>query len=115
MTKLLYFLFYVSGFFLIIYINTFAQTFRSEKSSYVTNRFERVKNVTFNSQTSANFFPNNDSDFWEFLEEDTTTLLEQTYTLNFSVSREVINDTVMNNGLTYKKVKWQNEANSVNY
>lgn len=77
--------------------------------------FQRLDNIPNNNQTSINFFPNNDSDFWEYIEEDTTTLFSQFLNLKFSVSREVLADTLMSNGLTYKKVKWQNEANSVNY
>ena len=79
------------------------------------NFFQRLDNIPNNNQTSINFFPNNNGDFWEYIEEDTTTLFSQFLNLKFSVSREVLADTLMSNGLTYKKIRWQNEANSVNF
>ena len=95
--------------------NIFAQNpVRNENYSNL-KRFERVENIAFKCQISINFFPNKIGDFWEYIEEDTTTLFSQFLSLKFSISREVLGDTIMNNGLTYKKVKWQNEANSVNY
>ncbi|MFZ1517537.1 MAG: T9SS type A sorting domain-containing protein [Ignavibacteriaceae bacterium] len=84
-------------------------------SKTIVNQFERLENIPNKNQTPVNFFPNNNGDFWEFIEEDTTTLFGQNYTLKFSISRVVIDDTILNNGFTYKKIKWQNEANSVNY
>lgn len=115
MKKLLSLLFNVSIIVLTIYINNFAQILRNDIKNIISKKFERIENVTLKNQTSTNFFPNKDGDFWEYIEEDTTTLFSQFLNLKFSVSREVLADTLMSNGLTYKKVKWQNEANSVNY
>lgn len=115
MKKILSVLFNVSISVLILYINIFSQTVRSDIKNVTTKRFERVENITLKNQTSTNFFPNKDGDFWEYIEEDTTTLFTQFLNLKFSVSREVFADTLMSNGFIYKKVKWQNEANSVNY
>ena len=92
---------------------TFAQNNRELNKT--DKSFTRIENGNPHNQPSINFFPNNIGDFWEFIEEDTTTLFSQLLSLKFSVSREVLVDTIMSNGLTYKKVKWQNEANSVNY
>lgn len=100
---------------IILCSNIFAQNpVRNENYSNL-KRFERVENIAFKSQNSTNFFPNETGDFWEYIEEDTTTLFSQFLSLKFSISREVVADSTMSNGLTYKKVKWQNEANSVNY
>lgn len=46
---------------------------------------------------------------------DTTTLLGQLYELKFSITKEVLNDTLMPNGKIYKKIKWENVANNVSY
>lgn len=115
MKKLLSLLINVSILVLIIYPNLSAQAFKNDKSDFSTKRFEKVENVGLKNQSSTNFFPNNIGDFWEYIEEDTTTLFGQFYTLKFSVSKEVLDDTLMNNGLIYKKIKWKNEANSVSY
>ncbi|HQJ45507.1 MAG TPA: FlgD immunoglobulin-like domain containing protein [Ignavibacteriaceae bacterium] len=104
---------------LTIFTSINAQNYSvSEATKYpktAVNYFQRSDNIPKNIQVSRNFFPNSIGDFWEFIEDDTTTLFSQFLYLKFSISREVLNDTLMSNGLTYKKVKWQNEANSVNY
>ena len=115
MKKLLFLLSNVSVFVIVICINIFAQSFDSRMDNIKSKRFERAENVSYKKLVSTNFFPNKIGDFWEYIEEDTTTLFSQFLSLKFSISREVLADTIMNNGLTYKKVKWQNEANSVNY
>ena len=104
---------------LFIYTSISAQSYSvNELAKYPkssVNHFERLENIPNKSRTSVNLFPNNTGDFWEYIEEDTTTLFSQFLNLKFSISREVLADTLMSNGLTYKKVKWQNEANSVNF
>lgn len=115
MKKLLSLLFYVSIIVLITDTNIFTQTLRSNENNIAVKKFERIENVNSKNQASTNFFPNSNGDFWEYIEEDTTTLFNQNLTLKFSISREVFTDSTVSNGLTYKKVKWQNEANSVSY
>ncbi len=60
------------------------------------------------------FYPLNIGDFWEFIEKDTTTLFGITRRLNFSIAKEIIADTLLPNGMVYKKIKMWNCANSVN-
>lgn len=100
---------------IILCSNIFAQNLVPNENYSNLKRFERVENIIVKSRISTNFFPNETGDFWEYIEEDTTTFFSQFLNLKFSVSREVLADTLMSNGLAYKKVKWQNEANSVNY
>ena len=115
MLKILNLLLGTSVIAFIAFINVYAQTFNAEYGKLNTQRFNRLKDAGLNHQTSTNFFPNDDGDFWEYVEEDTTTLFGQVLALKFSISREVIYDTTLSNGLPYKKVRWQNEANSVSY
>jgi len=119
MKKIINLRFNVQILFLIICTSITAQNYSvneiSKHSKTAVNYFQRLENIPNKNQTSVIFFPNNNGDFWEYIEEDTTTLFSQFLNLKFSVSREVLADTLMSNGLTYKKVKWQNEANSVNY
>lgn len=91
----------------------FSQNYK--EANKTDQRFTRVENLFFKNPSSTNFFPNDNGDFWEYIEADTTTLVGYLYNLKFSVTKEVVGDTLMNNGLVYKKIKWQNEANSVNY
>lgn len=78
--------------------------------------FKRVETVLSPNELQVNFYPISDGDFWEYITVDTTTLLGQFYSgLNFSITKEIVSDTVMTNGFTYKKIKWENIANSVNY
>jgi hypothetical protein len=80
------------------------------------NRFNRVDALVLDHLDSINYYPNNIGDFWEYIVRDTTTLLGQFYAgLNFSMTKEVMNDTLMPNGKIYKKIKWENIANSVSY
>lgn len=79
-------------------------------------RFIRINIPIISSTDSCNYYPINTGDFWEYIEKDTTTLLGQFYFgLNFSVTREVLKDTLFDNGKIYKQIKWENVANSVNY
>ncbi|HRN27447.1 MAG: T9SS type A sorting domain-containing protein [Ignavibacteriaceae bacterium] len=81
-----------------------------------TPRFQKYNNESKQPKIVLNFYPNNIGDFWEFIATDTTTLLGALYSdLKFSVTREVLNDTLLSNGNSYKTVKWNNEANSVSY
>jgi hypothetical protein len=80
------------------------------------NIFQRVETALSPKSLQVNFYPIADGDFWEYITTDTTTLLGQFYSgLNFSISKEIVGDTLMTNGITYKKIKWENIANSVNY
>jgi hypothetical protein len=80
-----------------------------------SNRFLRFNNETFHKALYTNYYPNSTGDFWEYIVKDTTTLFDQLYALNFSITKEVLSDTLMPNGKTYKQIKWENIANSVDY
>lgn len=75
------------------------------------------KPFQLNKQTGfTNFFPLNNNDYLEYIERDTTvfrTAVQDYPGLNYSVLREVIGDTLMSNGMTYKILKWTKCANSV--
>ena len=78
--------------------------------------FQRLDTQLIPNKLQINFYPVADGDFWEYITADTTTLLGQFYDrLNFSITKEITGDTLMTNGITYKKVRWENIANSVNY
>jgi len=81
------------------------------------SQFNRINN--YNQETEgrrADFYPLNNSDFWEYIVEDTTTVFSIFYEgLYFSVVREVLKDTTMTNGLDYKVIRWEYIANSVSY
>ncbi len=72
----------------------------------------------FNKQAGlTNFYPLNDSNYVEYVQNDTTVLRTSAGDypgLPFSVFSEVLGDTVMSNGLIYKKIRWSKCANSVN-
>lgn len=80
-----------------------------------SSRFVRTNDKVLNQTLNINYYPNKTGDFWEYIVRDTTTLLGQLYELNFSITKEVLNDTLMTNGKVYKKIKWENVANSVSY
>lgn len=80
-----------------------------------SNFFNRINEPSAIHHNISNYYPNNTGNFWEYIIKDTTTLFNQFYGLNFSITKEVLNDTLMPNGKSYKKIKWENVANSVNY
>jgi hypothetical protein len=108
--KVLYFLLFIS-------VTANSQNQPSKKyHRFESNRFNRTDVTDLDQNKIANFYPNNSGDFWEFIATDTTTLLGALYSnLKFSVTKEVLNDTILSNGKSYKTIKWNNEANSVNY
>lgn len=120
MKKYTYLLINVAIFFCISQTFLFGQL--NKKDNHRTTdqeyfkRLDRIPNYTSLNRSHVNFYPNSIGDFWEYIETDTTTLLGQLYTdLKFSISREVLNDTLLSNGISYKKIRWMNEANSVSY
>lgn len=115
MKKLQYILFIVSVFVLFINPSSLGQILKENGNNSSFKKIKKVENTILKSKISTNFFPNKIGDFWEYIEEDTTSLFGQQLVLKFSISREVISDTTMSNGITYSKIKWHNEANSVNY
>ena len=94
--------------------NIFAQILNNESASK-HNRFLRLSSNAANKALNTDYYPNNIGDFWEYIVKDTTTLFNQFYALNFSITREVLSDSLMSNGRTYKQIKWENIANSVDY
>lgn len=69
----------------------------------------------FNQTYAQDFYPLNDGDFWEYVQEDTLTLDSgELGTREYSYTKEIISDTLMPNGIAYKKIKRINAANSVN-
>lgn len=115
MGKLLYIIFIVSVFVLFISSSSLSQIHKENGNNSNFKKVEKVQDTLLKIKVSTNFFPNKTGDFWEYIEEDTTSLFGQQLVLKFSISREVISDTTMNNGITYRKIKWRNEANSVSY
>jgi len=115
MKKLQYILFIVSVFVLFISPNSLSQILIENGNNSNFKKIKYIENPLLKSKVATNYFPNKTGDFWEYVEEDTTSLFGQQLVLKFSISREVISDTIMNNGIKYSKIKWQNEANSVNY
>ncbi|MCH7827868.1 MAG: T9SS type A sorting domain-containing protein [Bacteroidetes bacterium] len=76
-------------------------------------QFNKSKSIS-----SIDYYPLNNGDFWEYNVVDTNTFspdgFSQYIFLHFSETREVIGDTLMTNGITYKTIKWEKCANSVN-
>lgn len=106
--------------FLLNIVSAPILTAQSLKNNFDPNEkkdiFQRVETALSPNALQANFYPIADGDFWEYITADTTTLLGQFYgDLKFSITKEITGDTLMTNGITYKKVKWENIANSVNY
>ncbi len=98
-----------------IFVVIDARSFNNQANEN-NKRFIRINIPIISSTDSCNYYPINTGDFWEYIEKDTTTLLGQFYFgLNFSVTREVLKDTLFDNGKIYKQIKWENVANSVNY
>ncbi len=98
-----------------IFVVVDARSFNNQANEN-NKRFIRINIPIISSTDSCNYYPINTGDFWEYIEKDTTTLLGQFYFgLNFSVIREVLKDTLFDNGKIYKQIKWENVANSVNY
>ncbi|MGD8780357.1 MAG: T9SS type A sorting domain-containing protein [Ignavibacteria bacterium] len=84
-----------------------------EKEKSAHKVFTTINGTFVKKQTDEFNYPLNNGDFWEYVEEDTTTIFEITEILKFSVTKEVIGDTLMSNSMNYKIVKWENCANSV--
>ncbi len=103
---LLFILLLLPGYFLVAQENLIKNSKRFVKTE-----------KRLNPHSEIDYYPLADGDYWEFIETDTTTIAGQYYEngLNFSVTKEILFDTVVANGLSYKKIKWNNEANSVNY
>ncbi len=59
-------------------------------------------------------YPLNNNDFWEYILVDTSSFMDVYYGLKHSEVKEIIGDTLMPNGLSYKIIKWSNCANSIN-
>ncbi len=87
-----------------------------ENYSKKLTRFGKIDS-RFIPQSNINYYPLTDGDYWEFIETDTATVTGQFYEsgLNFSFTKEILYDTVLSNGNSYNRIKWNNEANSVNY
>jgi hypothetical protein len=73
-----------------------------------------IETSTF-SLKSPNFdlYPLNDNDFWEYIVIDSTTFLG-VEGLKYSFLKEILGDTLLSNGLTYKIIRWEKYCNSVN-
>ncbi|MFA4923079.1 MAG: T9SS type A sorting domain-containing protein [Ignavibacteriaceae bacterium] len=86
----------------------------SIKTNKTAPVFKKVEqSYTVNKKVTTNFYPLKTGDFWEYIEEDTTTLFDVPRLLNFSIAREVIGDSLLPNNISYKKIKHENCANSV--
>ena len=119
-TKNILFVIVLFFFFLLNIVSAPFLTAQSLKNNFDQNEkkdiFQRVETAISPNELQVNFYPIADGDFWEYITVDTTTLLGQFYSgLNFSITKEIVDDTLMTNGITYKKLKWENIANSVNY
>ena len=81
----------------------------------IATRFEKT-DARLSPHSDINYYPLTNGDYWEFIETDTTSIAGLFYDvgLNFSVTKEILIDTVLSNGLSYKKIRWNNEANSIN-
>lgn len=77
--------------------------------------FHKIQNYrgTIYKINSAFNYPLKIGDFEEYITTDTTTFMGL-IGLKYSVVKEVIGDTIMPNGLTYKIIKWYKCANSSN-
>ena len=87
----------------------------------ISNDIFTKTDIHFNkskSISSIDYYPLNNGDFWEYNVVDTNTFspdgINQYILLHFSEAREVIGNTLMPNGITYKIIKWEKCANSVN-
>lgn len=92
----------------------------AQNVAYLTNgknnHFTRLNDEVLNESITINYYPISTGDFWEYIVKDTTTFFGQFYEgMNFSMTKEVLDDTLMPNGKIYKKIKWENIANSVSY
>lgn len=81
------------------------------KSTPVFTKIEKA--VTFNKKVTVDFYPLKTGDFWEYIEEDTTTLYDVLRPLKFTIAREVIGDSLLPNNIFYKMIKHENCANSI--
>lgn len=80
--------------------------------------FNEISPASLHKANAMDFYPLEDGDFWEYIQRDTVTMFPNTRfenltELNFSVIKEVLGDTLMPNGKTYKKIKWEHVSNSV--
>ncbi len=119
-TKNILFVIVLFFFFSLNIVSAPFLTAQSLKNNFDQNEkkdiFQRVETAISPNELQVNFYPIADGDFWEYITVDTTTLLGQFYSgLNFSITKEIVDDTLMTNGITFKKIKWENIANSVNY
>ncbi len=64
------------------------------------------------NDNNPDFYPLNTGDFWEYVEEDTATLFWQTNYFKFSYVKEIIGDTVLPNGISYKVIREGKYCNS---
>lgn len=79
----------------------------------VNSPFTKIHdNISILNLGQVNFYPLNNNDLWEYIVNDTTTFMGVSE-LKYSVIKEIIGDTLMTNGISYKIIKWEKCANSV--
>ncbi len=109
----------------IIYAQEFIENYERYKPEFIKEAEEKGKPVFQKLETevyiknncnddNVDYYPLNTGDFWEYIEEDTTTFFDFNRLLKFSNVREVIGDTIMPNGISYKKIKEGKYCNSTN-
>ena len=86
----------------------------NNKNGKNTNSFNKIYTKDLNKSSSLQFYPLQDGDFWEYIVTDTTVFLGSYEGLKYSVAKEVVGDTLMPNGLSYKILRWEKCCNSVN-
>ncbi|MCX6151322.1 MAG: T9SS type A sorting domain-containing protein [Ignavibacteriales bacterium] len=84
-----------------------------KKKKPVFQRLETNEKINPNN-SKPDFYPLNTGDFWEYIEEDTTTLFNNKEYLKFSYIKEIIGDTLMPNGISYKVIREGKYCNSIN-
>lgn len=84
------------------------------KNGKSTNSFSKIYNKDLNKSSSLQFYPLQDGDFWEYVVTDTTVFMGSYEGLKYSVTKEIVGDTLMPNGISYKIIKWEKCCNSVN-
>lgn len=118
---------FLRKYYLFIILNTAVMQMAAFPQNHLPLNLHNKENKPFqksdspfqlNKQTGlTDFYPLNDSDYIEYVQHDTTVLrtVGGDYPgLSFSVVSEILGDTIMPNGMTYKKIRWAKCANSVN-
>ncbi len=81
-------------------------------SQNLKSNFAVLKELTANIlDEETNYYPLKDGDLWEYIVNNSDTLLGER-TTEYSFIKEVIKDTLMNNGKVYKQIKFCSCANT---